>query len=157
MKLEPGTIVYFPQFYFPDGEPAKPKYFIFLCRKDDEEESMLVATLPTRTDRIPPNAVKEHGCIQATGAQFSSYYFKPGKPITTDGRFFPDPNPTYIYPRWVMSQSQRIFEDNYSVEGVDYEIVGRLTKEEYDALVACIRDSNDAKMKYKRLLAGQGY
>jgi hypothetical protein len=154
VTLEPGTIVYFPQFYFPDGAPAKPKYFIYLCHGGPD---MLVATLPTRTDRTPLGAVKAHGCIEANGAAFSSYYFQPGRPIATNGWFFPDPNPTYIYPRWVETYSERIFEDIYSVEGVDYQIMGRLTKAEYEALLACIVRSNDAKMKYKRLLDGQSY
>jgi len=154
VKLEPGTIVYFPQFYFPDGAPAKPKYFIYLCSGGSD---MLVAALPTRTDRTPPGATKEHGCIQANGAAFSSYYFQPGVPITAEGWFFPDPNPTYIYPRWVATYSQSIFEDIYSVEGVDYEIKGRLTQAEYEALVKCISGSDDAKMKYKRMLAEQCY
>lgn len=155
MTLEPGTIVYFTPFYFPDGQSAaKPKYFIFLCKDGD---NALVATLPTRTDRTPLGAVKTHGCIAANGANFSSYYFQPGKPIATNGWFFPDKNPTYIYPRWVETYDRKIFDDIYVVEGVDYQIMGRLTKAEYEALLKCISESNDAKMKYKRLLAGRSY
>ena len=37
----------------------------------------------------------------------------------------------------------------YVVEGVDYHIMGRLTKESTRVLVKCISGSNDAKMKYK--------
>lgn len=154
MNLQPGTIVYFPQFYFPDGAPAKPKYFIHLC---SGEPDVLVAALPTRTDRTPANAVKIHGCINAKGAAFSSYYFQPGVPITAEGWFFPDPNPTYIYPRWVGTYKLSIFQDIYSVEGIDYQLVGRLVRSEYEALTACIRNSNDAKMMYKRMLAQARY
>ena len=155
MTLEPGTIVYFTPFYFPDGgAAAKPKYFIFLCKDGDHS---LVATLPTRTDRTPLGAVKTHGCLSAAGASFSSYYFQPGRPITINGWCFPDPHPTYIYPRWVETYDQKIFDQIYVVEGVDYHIMGRLTKEEYEALVKCISGSNDAKMKYKRLLSSSRY
>lgn len=154
MTLEPGTIVYFTPFYFPDGAPAKPKYFIFLGMDGNDA---LVAALPTRTDRTPADAMKVHGCIQANGASFSSYYFEPGRSIATNGWSFPSEDPTYIYPRWVETYDRKIFDDIYVVDGVDYQIMGRLTQVEYEALVKCIGESNDAKMKYKRLLAEQQY
>jgi len=40
----------------------------------------------------------------------------------------------------------------YAVDGVDYDIIGELLDEEYQALINCIKNSGSVSRKIRRLL-----
>jgi hypothetical protein len=144
----PGSIIYFTPFYFRDGKsPAKNKYFIVLC---PENENLIVASLPSSQDYVPAYAQKTHGCIDIPEGGFNCYHFSSNKPVTTDGWSFP--MPTYIYANWIDTYHLNIFKQVYVVEGVDYEIIGRLTREEYEAIIQCFAFAAATKRKYKQIL-----
>jgi hypothetical protein len=144
----PGSIIYFTPFYFRDGKsPAKNKYFIVLCH---ENENLLVESLPSSQDYVPAYAQKVHGCIDIPEGGFNCYHFSSNKPVTTDGWSFP--RPTYIYANWIDTYPINIFKEVYVVEGVDYEIIGRLTREEYEAIIQCFAFAAATKRKYKQIL-----
>jgi hypothetical protein len=143
----PGSIIYFSPFYFPDGGEQKNKYFIVL---QTSGENALIASLPTSIDHIPRNIEKRHGCIDHPEINFNCYYFKAGRPITTEGWGFPID--TYVYGPQVKTYDKKSFTEIYAVEGVDFEMMGRLTKSEFSALSGCIRNSVSVARKIRRLL-----
>jgi hypothetical protein len=148
-----GTIIYFTPFYFPNGKSApKNKYFIVLHQLD---EQWVVASLPTSVDRVPERIAQEHGCLQLPEAMFYAYIFKPGRSVTNDGWSFP--LTTYIYTAWVEAFDKRIFSEVYTVEDVDYQVIGRLTKAEYTALIQCALTSGDLKGRFRNALKKARY
>ena len=153
MNFPAGTIIYFTPFYFPNGKSApKNKYFIVLHHQD---EQWVVASLPSSVDRVPDGVAQDHGCLHLPKAMFYAYIFEPGKPVTNDGWAFP--LSTYIYTAWVEAFDKRIFSAVYSVEDVDYQVVGRLTKDEYTALIQCMLTSGDLKGRYRNVLKKASY
>jgi hypothetical protein len=150
---QPGLIFYFTPFYFKDGKTApKNKYFIVLCNEDD---NLIVASLPSSQDYVPAFAKKEHGCIDVPEGCFNCYYFLPDKVVTTNSWAFP--KPTYIYANWIDSYSNSMFGHVYKKEGHDYEVIGRLTKDEYEAVIKCFLIATNTKRKVKRLLQKAQY
>lgn len=150
---QPGVIFYFTPFYFSDGKsPSKNKYFICLCK---DGEGMIVASLPSSQDYVPNFVQKQHGCIEVREGNFNCYHFSPDKQVTPDGWAFP--KPTYIYANWIDTFSLNIFKEVYVVEGVDYDIIGRLSQAEFDAIIKCFLSASSIKMKYKRLLQNVKY
>lgn len=143
----PGSIIYFSPFYFPEGGRQKNKYFIVL---HTDGEDTLIASLPTGIDHIPRTIEKKHGCIDHPEINFNCYYFEAGKPITTEGWGFPID--AYVYGPQVKTYEKRSFTEVYDVEGIDFEIMGQLTKSEFNALLGCIRNSVSVARKIRRLL-----
>lgn len=153
MNFPVGTIIYFTPFYFPNGKSApKNKYFIVLQHDGDE---WLVASLPTSVDRVPEGIAHEHGCVHLPKAMFSAYIYEPDKPVTTDGWGFP--RTTYVYIFWVERFDKRIFREVYVVEGVDYSIIGRLTQQEYKALLTCALGSGELRNRFRKALQNARY
>jgi hypothetical protein len=143
----PGSIIYFSPFYFSDGGEQKNKYFIVLHTAG---ENTLIASLPTSIDHIPRSIEKKHGCIDYPEINFNCYYFQAGKAVTKEGWGFPID--TYVYGPQVKTYDKQVFTEIYAVEGVDYEIIGRLIRREFDALTGCIRNSVSVARKIRRLL-----
>lgn len=148
MNFPVGTIIYFTPFYFPNGRAAaKNKYFIVLANLD---EQWMVASLPSSVDRVPADLPQEHGCLHRPKAMFYAYIFAAMRPVTTNEWGFP--LTTYVYTAWMQAFDKRIFNEVYSVENIDYKVIGRLTKEEYIALVHCALTSGDLKGRFRNAL-----
>lgn len=143
----PGNILYFKPFYFPNGDLAKNKYFIVLAAQDDYA---LIATLPTSKDHVPIDIKKKHGCIDNYENRFNCYYFEANKSITKDNWGFPVA--TYIYGPQIAEFNKTNFDSIYSVEGVDYDIIGQLKKKEFNAIIECIKNSRTVSRKIRRVL-----
>lgn len=153
MNFPAGTIIYFTPFYFPNGKSTpKNKYFIVLHHDDAH---WFLASLPTSVDRVPEGIAQRHGCVHLPKAMFAAYIFEPDKPVTNEGWGFP--RTTYVYISWVERFDKRIFREVYVVEGVDYQVVGRLTQQEYQALIACALGSGELRNRYRRALLGARY
>lgn len=147
----PGSIIYFKPFYFSEGG-SKNKYFIAL---HSENGQAIVAALPSSQDYVPSQLKKEHGCLHYPEGDFTAYYFSPSHPITTDNWSFPIN--TYIYGDWIKSLELNILQETYQVEGVDYEIIGRLTSSEYEQIISCLLKARTLKNKIRRLLENAAY
>lgn len=153
MNFPVGTIIYFTPFYFPNGKSApKNKYFIVLQHDDDQ---WVVASLPTSVDRVPDGTEQSHGCVHLPQAMFSAYIYEPDKPVTNEGWGFP--RTTYVYISWVERFDKRIFSEVYVVQGVDYQVVGRLTQQEYKALLTCALGSGELRNRYRKALQHARY
>jgi len=147
----PGSIFYFKPFYFAEGG-SKPKYFITLYSNDG---NVIVAALPSSQDYVPGQVEKKHGCLNYPEGDFNAYYFSPVMPITTTGWSFPVH--TFIYGNWIKSLDLGILQATYQVEGVDYDIIGRLTQAEYDSVIQCLLKARTLKNKIRRALETAAY
>lgn len=63
IMFEPGNLLYFNPFIFPDGGDPKPKFFVVLGEVD---ETVLLASLPTSKDHIPSDVEVTSGCFNLT-------------------------------------------------------------------------------------------
>jgi hypothetical protein len=140
----PGKILYFDPFYFKNGNAAKPKYFIVLYH---DLATAVLACLPTRKDHVPAALVLEHGCINSDEINFNCYHFHAGIPITTNGWSFAEP--TFVYGSQIDTYRLNLLKETYQVEGVEYEIIGTLKKDEFKRLIECFIKSGSVKRKYK--------
>ncbi len=146
----PGNILYFTPFYFSNGGKEKNKYFIVLAAN---QGNTLIATLPTSKDHIPSDVEKIHGCIDLPEINFNCYYFGANKSITESGWGFP--LETFVYGPLVAEFNKANFESTYEFEEIDYEIVGKLTANEFIAIKNCIKNSKTVKRKIRRALGAK--
>jgi hypothetical protein len=144
----PGKILYFDPFYFKNGNTAKPKYFIVL---HNDHSHAVLACLPTRKDHVPSNITLTHGCINADELNFNCYHFQAGVQIATNSDFsFSEP--TFVYGSQVDTYELSLLQETYQVEGVEYEIVGTMKKDEFKKLIECFVNSASVKRKFKGVL-----
>lgn len=144
----PGKLIYFDPFHFKDGSHPKPKYFLVLKIIDS---NVILASLPSSVNHLPVTQSLNHGCLEIPDACINCYIFEQGRPITTSGWSFP--LPTFLYGNWIDEFEVSILETNYSIAGVDYEIVGELTIEELKGVINCFANSSTVKRKYRRILS----
>lgn len=142
-----GNILYFDPFYFKNGNPAKAKYFIVLAVTPT---NTVLATLPSSKDFVPGSRAVEHGCIEIEAANFNCYVFPAGQPVAINGWAFP--RHTFVYGQQLDEYELADLQSRYPVSGLDYEIVGQLTPDEFERLRACLAASAAVKRKFKRML-----
>ncbi len=139
-------IIYFTPFYFPNGNPAKNKFFIPIAKLDNQ---FVFASLPTSKDFVPDELVK-HGCVNEYEKQISCYIFIKDKLITNNGFSF-NKN-TFIYYYQILKLSTNILEETYTKVDVDYEVIGSLNDIEKRTLIDCMLKSRNVTNKIKRFL-----
>ncbi len=142
-----GIVLYISPFYFKNGNTSKNKYFIVLKVIDNQ---IVIASLPTRSNKAPGLIQTEHGCNNDTERCFNCYAFQANRIITDNGFFFPIN--TYVYGNEVEDYTLQTLQLNYRIAGVDYEIMGNLTKQEYSDLCACLKQSTSIKRGIKKQL-----
>ena len=145
--FEERMVLYISPFYFKNGNTSKNKFFIILKSVEDK---LIIGSLPTSKNKVPSLITKKHGCNNDNERMFNCYSFSPDKTITDNGFCFP--KPTFIYGNDVEDYASEIIQEIYKVEGIDYEIKGRLTDDEYDAIIKCIKLSSAVRRGIKRLL-----
>ena len=143
--FEEGNLLYFDEYYFPNGNPAKPKYFLVL--KSDKNGIMIIS-LPTSKDYIPANIEKKHGCINIPVKQIGCYFFKNAIPITDCNFAFP--LDTYIYAERIVNVSISKIEFIYKTD--DYKLVGKLKEADHFNIINCLRSSPNINSKFKKIL-----
>ena len=143
-----GNILYFTPFHFPNGNQSKNKYFIVLANDDD---SLIIASLPTSHDHIPVIIEKRHGCINNDEMRVNCYFFE-SKRIISDCGTFGFPIDTYVYGEQVQMLSLKKLNEAYPQEGKDYLKLASLSKDEFKALRQCLYSSGSTKNKIKRYL-----
>ena len=144
--FEVGTILYLSPFYFKNGNTAKNKYFIILKNIDDKT---IIASLPTRKNQLP-SFIATHGCSHDAERCINCYAFKPKKCICENGFAFPIQ--TFMYGNEVEDYQLDILKFNHKVEGVDYEILGTLYKQEYEDILSCLKQSTSLRRGVKKYL-----
>lgn len=144
----PGKLIYFDPFYFKNGTQNKPKYFLVLKVIDG---SAILATLPSSKKHLPEALNTKHGCLEVPEMCVNCYIFKANEPITKSGWSFK--LDTFLYGNYLDDYEIVKLNENYSIEGVDYEIVGEVTDEELTNIINCFCSSSVVKRRYKRLLS----
>jgi len=114
-----GIVLYISPFYFKNGHSSKNKYFIILKVVSNE---IVIASLPTRSNKAPALMQVEHGCNNDPERCFNCYIYQENKVITDSGFSFPID--TYIYGNEVEDYTLNVLESIYQIEGVDNEILG---------------------------------
>jgi hypothetical protein len=142
-----GQIIYFQPFYFKNGNTSKNKYFVVLKIISDK---IIIASLPSSISKAPSLVNITHGCINNEERCFNCYVFQKHKVVCSNGFYFE--MDTFIYGNEVEDYEIDTLSQVYAIEGIDFEHVGNLTKEEFDALYICLKESSSTKRKIKKLL-----
>lgn len=143
----PGKLIFFDPFYFKEGG-NKPKYFLVIKVLGG---NVILASLPSSKVHLPANQIIQHGCLEVQDSGINCYIFEANRPITKCGWCFK--LNTFLYGMWLDDFNIEVLNANYSIEGVDYEIIGELTDQELHNVIGCFRNSSSVKRKYKRLLS----
>lgn len=76
--------------------------------------------------------------------------FEANMPITKCGWSFK--LNTFLYGLWLEEYDIGILNQNHSILGVDYEIIGELNNLELEEVINCFKNSSSVKRRFKRLL-----
>jgi hypothetical protein len=141
-------VLYFRPFYFKNGAIPQNKFLVILKNIGDV---IIVASLPTKVNNAPSLITITHGCINHNDRKFSCYIFEPGRPVCENGFYFD--LPTHMYGDQINDyELKAITRDGTIKEGVEYEIVGMLTQQEFSSIYQCLSQNNSTKNRIKRLL-----
>ena len=143
--FEERNLLYFNEYYFENGNPAKPKYFLVL--KSDSNGIMIIS-LPSSKDYIPASVEKKHGCINIPEKQIGCYFFQNNIQITDCNFSFP--LDTYVYAGLITSQT--ITTIQYIYKPKDYKLIGKLKENEHSEILTCLKNSPNIKSKYRKIL-----
>ena len=145
--FEPGNLLYFNPFIFPDGGDPKPKFFIVLGEID---ETVLLASLPTSKDHIPSDIEVKSGCIEIPDRMVNAYIFLANEVVTDNGFFF-EKN-TFIYGQNIKTYNSVAFLGQTASGKVVIEKKGKLKDEVFTALKDCLKNSDSVRKRYKQYL-----
>lgn len=144
----PGKLIYFDPFHFGDGSPSKPKFFLVLKVYDG---NALLACMPSSKKHLPSNQAIIHGCLEVPDSGINCYICLANKSITKSGWSFQED--TMLYGNWIGDYSIESLKSVYTIEKVEYEIIGDFDDEEFKKIIDCFRNSAVVKNRYRRILA----
>ena len=147
IMFEPGNLLYFNPFIFPDGGDPKPKFFVVL---GEVEETVLLASLPTSKDHIPSDIEVTSGCLEIPERMVNAYTFLANEVITENGFFF-EKN-TFIYGQNVKTYNTIAFSEQEKAGETEIEFMGRMKSDIFTALKDCLRNSDAVRKKFKKYL-----
>lgn len=147
IMFEPGCLLYFNPFIFPDGGDPKPKFFVVL---GEVEEMVLLASLPTSKDHIPSDVEVKSGCLEIPERMVNAYTFMANEEITDNGFFF-DKN-TFIYGQNIKTYNSVAFLGQVATGETVVEEKGKLKSEIFTALKDCLKNSDAVRKRYKKYL-----
>lgn len=145
--FEPGNLLYFNPFIFPDGGDPKPKFFIVLGEVD---ETVLLASLPTSKDHIPSDVEVASGCLEIAERMVNAYVFM-ANDIVTDNGFFFEKN-TFVYGQSIKMYNATEFLQQQINGQIQISIKGKLTDDIFSALTDCLKNSDAVRKRYKHYL-----
>lgn len=145
--FEPGNLLYFNPFIFPDGGDPKPKFFIVLGEVD---ETVLLASLPTSKDHIPLDVEVSSSCLEISERMVNAYVFM-AKDIVTDNGFFFEKN-TFIYGQNIKMYKTTAFLQQQIDGQILISVKGKLTDDIFSALTDCLKNSDAVRKRYKHYL-----
>ena len=145
--FEPGNLLYFNPFIFPDGGDPKPKFFIVLGEVD---ESVLLASLPTSKDHVPSDVEVKSGCLEIPERMVNAYIFM-ANDIVTDNGFFFEKN-TFIYGQNIKTYNSVAFLGKIASGVTVIEEKGKLKDDVFTALKNCLKNSDAVRKRFKKFL-----
>jgi len=145
--FEPGNLLYFNPFIFPDGGGSKPKFFVGLGEID---ETVLLASLPTSKDHIPADVEVKSGCLEIPERMVNAYTFMANEVVTDTGFFF-NIN-TFIYGQNIKAYSSIAFLSQTASGETVIEEKGKLKDDLFSALKDCLKNSDAVRKRFKKYL-----
>lgn len=145
--FEPGNLLYFNPFIFPDGGEPKPKFFVVLGEVD---ETVLLASLPTSKDHIPSDVEVTSGCLEIAERMVNAYIFMANEVVTENGFFF-EKN-TFIYGQNIKTYNTAIFLQQQIAKQIEITEKGKLKNDVFIALKECLKNSDAVRKKFKKYL-----
>ena len=147
IMFEPGNLLYFNPFIFPDGGEPKPKFFVVLGEVD---ETVLLASLPTSKDHIPSDVEVISGCLEIPERMVNAYTFLANEVITDNGFFF-EKN-TFIYGQNIKTYNTVSFLSQQVSGEIEIEEKGKIRDEIFISLKDCLKNSDAVRKKYKKYI-----
>lgn len=145
--FEPGNLLYFNPFIFPDGGEPKPKFFVVLGEMD---ETVLLASLPTSKDHIPSDVEVKSGCLEIPERMVNAFIFMENEVVTDNGFFF-DKN-TFVYGQNIKTYNTIAFAEQKIAGETDVSLKGKLKEDIFAALKECLKNSDAVRKRYKKIL-----
>lgn len=145
IMFEPGNLLYFDPFIFPDGGEPKPKFFIVLGEVD---ETVLLASLPTSKDHIPSDIEVKSGCLEVAERMVNAFIFQANEVVTDNGFFF-DKN-TFVYGQAIKTFSTVAFAEQKLAGETEIKLKGKLKDEVFTALIHCLKNSDAVRKRFKK-------
>lgn len=142
-----GNILFFTPFYFKNGSTPAPKFFVVLKVIDG---ITVLASLPSSKDFIPKNAVVKRGCIELPDININCFVFSNEDIVTCCGKKFD--LTTYIYGGQLDSYDVDFLNQQYSIEGIDFEFFGEMKPELFSQLISCLKSSRSVKKRFLKIL-----
>ncbi len=142
--MEAGTLLYIKNYGFENGQ-YKDKFFLVL-KKIDDVDAMLIS-LPSSKDYVPSNKAK---CVEIPSANQTVFIFNAGE-IVTNANFSFSVR-TYLYGQYITMKNVVEFNKEYPLEGVNYEIKGRMKPRILEQVIACFKQSPTVKNRIKKML-----
>lgn len=147
IMFEPGNLLYFNPFIFPDGGDPKPKFFVVLGEVD---ETVLLASLPTSKDHIPSDVEVTSGCLDIPERMVNAFTFLANEVVTDNGFFF-EKN-TFIYGQNIKTYNTIAFSEQEKAGETEIELKGKLKADLFTALKDCLRNSDAVRKRFKQYL-----
>ena len=147
IMFEPGNLLYFNPFIFPDGGDPKPKFFVVLGEVD---ETVLLASLPTSKDHIPSDVEVTSGCLEIPERMVNAFTFLANEVVTDNGFFF-EKN-TFIYGQNIKTYNTIAFSEQEKAGETGIELKGKLKADLFTALKDCLRNSDAVRKRFKQYL-----
>ena len=145
--FEPGNLLYFNPFIFPDGGEPKPKFYVVLGEVD---ETVLLASLPTSKDHIPSDVEVTSGCLEIADRMVNAYTFLANEVVTENGFFF-EKN-TFIYGQNIKTYNTAVFLQQQITSQTEITEKGKLKDDIFSALKECLKNSDAVRKKFKKYL-----
>ena len=145
--FEPGNLLYFNPFIFPDGGDPKPKFFVVLGEVD---ETILLASLPTSKDHIPSDVEIKSGCLEIPERMVNAYTFMANEVVTDNGFFFD--NNTFIYGQNIKTYNSVAFLSQITSGKTLIESKGKLRDGLFSSLKDCLKNSDAVRKRFKQFL-----
>ena len=147
IMFEPGNLLYFNPFIFPDGGDPKPKFFVVL---GEVEETVLLASLPTSKDHIPSDVEVTSGCLEIPERMVNAYTFLANEVVTENGFFFE--RNTFIYGQNIKTYNTTAFTEQEKAGDTEIELKGIIKSDLFTALRDCLRNSDAVRKRFKQYL-----
>lgn len=151
IMFEEGSLLYFSPFLFKNGALPQNKFLIVLKNNND---GILLATLPTSKDHVPSNLEVKSGCIDIPERMLNIFVFMAGEnvAIMEDGTFFAFEKNTFIYGSNIDIYPIAQFDLQERMAQTNIEKIGILDKNIYNELIECLSKSKMVKNKFKKML-----
>ena len=143
---EEGSLILFRPFYFKNNSIPKDKFFLVLKLIDNN--TSVIAVLPSSQDKIPTPIDKSSGCIEMANINFNAFVLTPNRIVTNTGFAFR--KKTILYGMYLDTWNVEEMKQTYSTGS--YELKGKLKKNILKDIINCFKKSAAVKRKFKKYL-----